>query len=170
MQTVTAAPLTASAYAPFGAVVEAKATPPRSANHGRAEAWDDLVPLVNARPGARPTASLFRCAPLQGARLEIRWLERHAHSTQLFVPMSARRYLVVVAGGHDAPDLDTLAAFVASGAQAITYAPGVWHHPMVALDASIDFVNFIHVDGSAADCDEVGFDPPVATVVVPSTV
>lgn len=162
-----ARPLTEDAYAPYGAVVEAKAAPPREANHGRAEAWDDLAPLVNARQGARPTVSLFRCAPLEGTRLSVRRLERHAHSTQLFVPMNARRYLVVVARGGEAPDLSTLAAFIASGTQAITYAPGIWHHPMVALEAPVDFVNFIHSDGSAADCDELTFDPPCASVELP---
>ena len=166
MRTIETRPLDPTAYEPFGSVVAARPSPPRSANHGQARAWDDLAPLVSTRPDARPTVSLFRCAPLSGSELEVRWLERHPCSTQLFVPMNAGRYLVVVALGQGAPDPATLAAFVAEGAQAITYAPGVWHHPMVALDREIDFVNYLHVDGTDRDCEERAFDPPLARVVV----
>lgn len=159
-------PLTPEAYAPYGEVVAARERAPRIANHGTAEAWDALAALVSTRPRATTTASLFRCAPHEGPALDVRWLERHASSTQLFAPLGTSRYLVVVATGADAPDLSTLAAFVAAGA-AITYAPGTWHHPMVALDRTLDLVNVISVDGTAADCDERSFDPPCARVLVP---
>lgn len=160
-------PISARAYAGFGALVGAGESPPRSANHGTAQAWDDLAALVNTRGDrARPTVSLFRCAPHVGGVLEVRWLERHPASTQMFVPMSASRYLLVVAEGEDAPELSSLRAFVVPGAQAITYAPGIWHHPMVALDREADFVNFLFADGTAGDCDERAFDPPCARVAI----
>jgi ureidoglycolate lyase len=68
--------------------------------------------------------------------------------------MNARRYLVVVAEGNDSPDLATLSAFIAEGTQAIAYHPGIWHHPMIALDAAIDFVCVVFDDGTADDCVE----------------
>jgi ureidoglycolate lyase len=165
---VRAEAITTERYAAYGAIVRAgDAASARSANHGTASAWDALATLVNARgDAARATASLFRCAPHAGDVLAVRWLERHPTSTQLFVPMGAARYLVVVARGDDAPDLDTLAAFVVEGAQAITYAPGVWHHPMVVLDADVDFVNVLFVDGSERDCDERRFDVPEIEVAI----
>lgn len=167
MRLVRPEPITAEAYARFGALLCATRGAPRSANHGNAEAWDDLAALVNLRGDrARPTASLFRCAPLVHGALEVRWLERHPHSTQMFVPMSASRYLVVVAQGGDAPELESLRAFIVSGNQAITYGPGIWHHPMVVLDREADFVNFLFADGSAGDCDERAFDPPCASVTI----
>ena len=89
----------------------------------------------------------------QGTALRLTLLERHAASSQLFVPMNARRYLVVVAHGGDAPDLGSARAFVASGAQGVSYAPGVWHHPMIALDEAIDFACFVYEDGTALDCE-----------------
>jgi ureidoglycolate lyase len=178
-----AVPITREGYAPFGALVAAVASSsPRAANHGTASAWDGLAALENLRPTARGSVALFRCAPLGDAReaaergrersdaahLDVRWLERHAHSTQLFVPMNATRYLVVVALGGEAPDLETLRAFVVPGRAAISYAPGTWHHPMVALDHETDFANVLHVDGTSADCDEVAYDPPCARVRVPA--
>ena len=165
--TVRARPISLEAYASFGALVAPRASAPRSANHGNAEAWDDLAALVNARgEAARPTVSLFRCAPLLDGELHVRWLERHPASTQMFVPMSASRYLLVVARGGDEPELESLRAFIVPGTQAITYAPGIWHHPMVALGREADFVNFLFADGSAGDCDERAFDPPCASVAI----
>jgi ureidoglycolate lyase len=162
-------------YAPFGAVVSARdAASARSANHGTALAWDALATIESLRGAeARCTASLFRCAPLEASRLVVGRLERHPRSTQMFAPMRASRFLVVVAlgardeTGREVPDLATLAAFVVEGPQAITYAPGVWHHPMVALDLEADFVNVIFADGTAEDCEEVGFDDPPCAVLVP---
>jgi ureidoglycolate lyase len=165
---VAAEPITPAGYAPYGSLIAARPSAPRAANHGTARAWDDLAPLVNARgDAARPTVSLFRCAPHRAPALEVRWLERHPFSTQLFVPMGPARYLVVVARGGDAPDLSTLAAFVVEGPQAITYAPGIWHHPMVALDREVDFVNLLFADGTDADCEERAYDPPRVTVTLP---
>lgn len=163
---VIARPLTPEAYAPYGEVIAARADAPRVANHGTAQAWDGLATLASTRPDAVTSAALFRCAPHQDPHLEVRWLERHPASTQLFAPLGGGRYLLVVARGGDQPDLSTLAAFVAEGACAITYAPGVWHHPMVALDAALDFVNVLAVDGSDGDCDERAYDPPCARVTL----
>lgn len=65
----------------------------------------------------------------------------------------AGRYLVIVCGGGEAPDLGTLQAFVAQPGEGITYRPGVWHHPLVALDREADFACLVHEDGSAGDCE-----------------
>lgn len=169
MRTLAATPIDAARYAPFGAVVAAhEAAPPRIANHGAAVAWDGLATLLDTRGGSSSMrASLFRCKPLEESHLEIRRLERHPCSTQLFVPMMASRYLVVVASGGDEPDFSTLAAFLVGGDQAITYAAGTWHHPMIALDRETDFVNVVGSAGDAADCDERSFDPPMVRVSVP---
>lgn len=165
---LVARPIDPVAYAPYGAVVAAgDATLARAANHGEAQAWDALAVLESRRDAsARCTASLFRCRALAGTELPIRWLERHAFSTQMFVPMREARYLVVVARGGEVPDLATLAAFVVEGAQAITYFPGTWHHPMVALGGGIDFVNVLFSDGTERDCDEIAYAEPPALVQI----
>jgi ureidoglycolate lyase len=82
----------------------------------------------------------------------VRTLEKHPLSTQLFVPLGAERYVVVVALGDAAPDLSTLSAFLASGKQGITYHPGVWHHTLMALDQPTDFSCLVWEDGGRDDC------------------
>jgi ureidoglycolate lyase len=155
-------PLTPESFRPFGAVIAADAAGV-SANQGTALRSNHLAELINLRPGARPNLCAFRCAPATGPRFEARLLERHAKSTQLFVPMSATsRYLVIVALGDARPDLKTIQAFIASGPAGIAYAPGVWHHPMIALDAAIDFACLVWEDGGAEDCDESELQPPIS--------
>lgn len=158
------APLTAEAWAPFGDLIEAGVG--GDANQGTAQRRDHLAALVNARgPGAPLNVAAFRCLPRQGWPMPLRLLERHPSSTQVFVPMNARRYLLVVALGGDRPDLSTLRAFVASGRQAVSYHPATWHHPMIALDAVTDFVCLVHEDGTSGDTVEVALDPGEAPAI-----
>ena len=83
------------------------------------------------------------------------------------------RYLVIVTLGGDAPDLSTLAAFIAHGTEGISYRPGVWHHPMIALDHETDFICLVWEDGSRDDCTIVsygrGVDADVVVRVAPPT-
>lgn len=161
MRTLSVQPLSIEAYAPYGQVLGARDTPGRGANQGTARVWDRLVDLENLREPARLNASVFRCQPRQGP-LQLTLLERHPFSTQLFVPMSAARFLVVVALGTDAPDLETLQAFVAGSGTGVSYRPGVWHHPMIVLDDGCDFACFVHEDGTSGDCEVVSLPSPVA--------
>lgn len=151
---LSAVPLTEAAWAPFGSYLGARATPPRRGNQGRAEIWDRAGDLVQTRPGARPNLSVFRTGPWVGD-VEVVRLERHLHSTQMFIPMSAARYLLIVAPPGPAPDLAAAAAFIAPGNVGITYFPGTWHHPLIALDRSSDFTALVWEDGTGDDCELV---------------
>ncbi len=146
-----AAPLSSEGFAAYGEVVEARGVA-ASANQGTADRFDRVTHLSNERPNAALNVAVFRCVPFVGGAFPVKLLERHPRSTQLFVPMNAQRYLVIVALGGEAPDLATLRAFIATGAQGVSYRAGVWHHPMIALDEAIDFVCFVHEDGGPEDC------------------
>ena len=162
-----ALPLTAGAFAPYGAVLSADRddVSARGANQGTAARRDFIAELVNLRPHARLNLASFRCAPRDLSRFRVALLERHPHSSQVFVPMNASRYLVVVALGGERPDPSTLRVFKALGTQGISYAPGVWHHPMIALDAPTDFTCLVWEDGSAEDCVEHPLEAPFALSV-----
>ncbi|KAI1638961.1 ureidoglycolate hydrolase [Biscogniauxia mediterranea] len=61
--------------------------------------------------------------------------------------------------GPGLPDVRALRAFVASGAQAVTYGPGTWHAPMMALGPRGSALDFLVVqfanDVPLEDCQEV---------------
>lgn len=150
-----------------------------AANQGTAEKYVDQSPVHGFYPAGAQSKShihTYNCAPLP-LPLGVKVLERHRFTTQTFVPLSPSPgahagYLVIVAlnGADDKPDLSTLAAFYASTGQAITYGPGVWHHPMIALgDKPTPFACIVTESTNQPDLnvDEIFYDTLVATFTVP---
>ena len=123
----------------------------RPVNHGTARRAD-LATSFRADSGA-PILSIYR-AQAQSLPMALPSLERHPHSAQAFVAMSAPRFLVVVApaDASGAPDVSQACAFVGISGQGINYRPGVWHAPIVALDGDGDFLMFMWERGDADDC------------------
>ena len=138
---ITAEPLTALAFKPFGAVLEGTPAP------GRAYVSDTLA---NGRAHAPVSLSVATVAPKGDLPLEVSMLERHEHSSQTFIPLHVSRYLVLATldapGGG--PDLSRLRAFVARAGQGVTYAIGTWHHPLTVLDGPAAFAVLMWRDGS----------------------
>lgn len=153
--TLKALPLSRVEYERYGRVIAADdALPWRSANMGTSRRFNHLAGVENLRPDkAKLNLCVFSTTPLAQPPLEMKLLEKHPYSTQVFLPMdSGGQYLVVVCLGGDEPDLSTLAAFVAAGSQGISYYPGVWHYPMTSLNKSIDFACLVYEDGTKDDC------------------
>ncbi len=154
MKKLEPAPLTRDAYRPYGDVVMAEHGGGANANQGTAMRFNRQAALENLRSGtAAPNVAVFRCAP-RGVPCHVGLLEKHPLSTQLFIPMSVARFLVVVALGADAPDMGTARAFLAEGTQGISYRPGVWHSPLLALDREALFACVIWEAEDANDCVE----------------
>ncbi|MCC6646388.1 MAG: ureidoglycolate lyase [Polyangiaceae bacterium] len=156
MTTLAATPLDVAAYAPYGDVLAAGRGSGRPANQGTSRKFEHLTRLENRRgSAAKLHASVFRATPREAVAFELALLERHPASAQAFIPMNATRYLAIVALGASEPDPATARAFVVPGAAGITYHPGVWHHPIVALDGETDFVCLVWEAGGADDCEEL---------------
>lgn len=153
-------PLTREAFAPFGYVISAERgdVTGKPANQGTAKRFDWLGAVEDLRPGrSRLNLCMFRCSPRLVWPLRVEILERHPMTTQVIVPMTATRYVVLVGkrteGG--APDLTTLRAFVARAHEGVAYHPGTWHHPLLALDRETDFTSLVWEDEGPRDCDLV---------------
>lgn len=164
---IAAISLTPKAYRDYGDVVSVRSdVTPRGANSGTADRFNWLAELENLRPGkAKPNLCVFRCRPQvrRGQNsFEARILEKHPDSTQVFVPLGGTTgYLVLVCRGGEKPDLSTFRAFLASSKQGITYRPGVWHHPLVAMDAVRDFACLVWEDRTSRDTKVVRLARPV---------
>jgi ureidoglycolate lyase len=157
-QKINAVSLNFEDYRAYGDVISVRNDiPPSSANMGTAQRYDRIAEFKNLRPQlTQPNLCFFQCTPQLVApktHFEIHLLEKHPLSTQAFIPMNgAKRYLVVVCLGNDEPDLSTLRAFLATDHQGITYRPGVWHHPLIAMDQNTGFACMVWEDGSPDDC------------------
>ncbi|MBL8446349.1 MAG: ureidoglycolate lyase [Zoogloeaceae bacterium] len=146
-------------FAPFGDVIEAgEAVRHFAINGGTTERFHDLA-TIDPGPGGRAIVSIFRSQP-RVLPFQVEMMERHPLGSQAFVPLSGRSYLVLVAPAGMPPTARDLRLFVAQGDQGVNYAPGVWHHPLLALDQACDFL-VIDRDGPGPNCDETSLQDPV---------
>lgn len=151
-------PLTASAFARFGEVIETTGTKPLPINHGQSLRFDDLANLQLDADGGRPVVSIFRTAPLPEPII-LQQMECHALGSQAFIPLGGNPWLVVVAPkGQFNPT--TMQAFLASSKQGVNFHPGTWHHFSLALEAVSEFL-VIDRKCPGDDCQEITLDPPI---------
>ena len=161
--------LTREAFLPFGDVVVAERPDitPVMVNFGTAARRDHAATLDNRRPHSRPNLATFRCTPWSRFPVVAESMEKHPGSSQLFVPMRVEHYLVVVAPGGEAPDLEGLRAFVALPGQGVVYGAGVWHMPLIVFGSPAEFVMFVWEDGTAEDCVVAKLPEPVEIALAP---
>jgi ureidoglycolate lyase len=147
--------LSATDFARFGAVLEAGWGRERRINEGRGSRFDATPPLEHEAPATRPTLAIYE---IDGSALPFRatLLERHPWSAQVFIAMTAERFLVAAAlpGADGRPDPESLEAFEGRRGQALVYAPGVWHLPLVALGAGGSFAMFMWSREDGGEDDE----------------
>lgn len=156
---LVAEPLTAEGFAPFGDVIESGGAF-NEINQGKGRRYSELARLDLAAEHGYPTISRVACIA-EDLPVPLRVMERHPLGTQVFVPLDGQRYLVVVAPAGEPPAIADFRVFIARSTQGINYHRGVWHHPMIALDADCEFIE-VHRGGPGVNCDE----SPIAHHVV----
>jgi ureidoglycolate lyase len=156
MRELTPESLTAEAFAPFGSVIQASHEAVKlDINQGHAVRYDRLAEIDVADNGGVGVISLFRARPLGALVLKV--FERHPLGSQSFVPLSGRPYLVAVApaGAFDPAEVRL---FHAEGHQGVHYRKGVWHHFLLALDATSDFL-VVDRAGPGDNLEEIALAP-----------
>jgi ureidoglycolate lyase len=153
MLKLTAQPLTAQAFAPFGDVIDSRsATNSFPINGGRTQRHHNLADIEVLGEGGRPIISIFVSQPVQ-VPLEVDCLERHPLGSQAFIPMHGERFLIVVAPPGDGIDPETICAFVTDGHQGINYRAGIWHAVHSVLGCGGEFI-VVDRGGPGHNCDE----------------
>lgn len=163
-------PLTQERFAPFGDVISTGHGAGKDANQGSAVRFDWTSKLESTRSEAKPNLVVARCQP-RTIPFRVELVERHPCSSQAFLPMLCRRYLVVVAPAlaDGKPDLEGMRAFECLPGQGINYRCNVWHHPIVALDEAAEFAMLVWEDGTPADCVEHWLETPLTVTDSPLT-
>ncbi|WP_435102611.1 ureidoglycolate lyase [Arhodomonas sp. AD133] len=153
-------PLTREAFAPFGDVIAAdEAAESFPINNGSTTRFHDLARIELLGEDPRPLISIFRGQAF-APPLAIKMLERHPLGSQAFVPLSGRPYLVVVAPRGETVDPADVRAFYVRGDQGVNYHAGVWHHPLLSLEATSDFL-VVDRGGPGHNCDEIDLPEPL---------
>jgi ureidoglycolate lyase len=129
---------TAGALAPFGELLGVGRGRPGSPTRF----YDDAVELVEKAPFVSDADTCLSIARVRPRPLEVRWMERHFKHTQVFLPLNAQPYVVVVAppGAEPLPDLARARAFRFPGDCGFMMHIGTWHEFPFALDAPADMV------------------------------
>ena len=158
---LTPIPLTAERFAPFGDVIEADQERSYLINEGHTRRYHALAPADPGEQGAA-VLSIFRGTPWP-TPVMIRMLERHPLASQSFVPMERHTWVVVVAS---APRAEACEAFLARGDQGVRIGHGVWHHPLLVLQPTHDFLVVDRV-GPGDNLEEVSFAAGRHAVLAP---
>lgn len=150
-------PLSRDGFAPFGEVIETAGRPAIAINDGNCLRYDDLARIELRGGDGAAAISIFRSEPVTPP-LRLTMMERHPLGTQAFVPLAPRPFLVVVAPAGAAVAAGDLRAFITDGAQGVSYRPGTWHHPLLALEVVSDFAVVDRI-GPGENLDVVAIDP-----------
>lgn len=156
MRHIVPRPLTAAAFAPFGEVIQAgEAKSAIVINRGQTLRFHDLATIDVADGEGRAALSIFRGEPLTPCLLAV--FECHPLGSQAFIPLGGNGYLVAVApaGGFDP---SSVSVFRAAPYQGVNYAKGTWHHFLLPLGGTSEFL-VIDREGPGENLVEVALDP-----------
>ncbi|MBE02425.1 ureidoglycolate hydrolase [Marinobacter lutaoensis] len=151
------APLTRSAFEPFGDVIDTEGAASFLINDGRTERFHALAGVDLPAPGGQAILSIFRGQPL--TPLVITLMERHPLGSQAFVPLNGCPFLAVVAPPGDFSE-SAIQAFLVQPHQGVNYRAGTWHAPLLPLAGDADYL-VVDRQGAGHNCDEVHLAVPV---------
>jgi len=150
-----AEPLTKTAFAPYGDVIETEGAKHFGMNDDGMERFYDLASIdVDYKEGGKPVISLTQCNKVESLPYHMNCIERHPRGSQAFIPMTNSPLIVAVAEPAESVDVTKIKAFVSNGRQGINYNKNVWHMPTICLDADQRFI-IIDRGGKGDNCDLV---------------
>lgn len=150
-------PLSAAAFAPFGMVLAPDAAERRSINKGTCVRFHAMAAVPALGAGAQAIVSLFRAQPIAPG-FAITMMERHPLGAQAFWPLGGRDWLAAVAPDEGGTPGEPL-LFRVPADLGVCYAPGIWHHPLMALGAEADFL-VVDRDGPGDNLEEAEYGAP----------
>lgn len=153
--TISIAPLTAAAFAPFGDVLEAEGNPDKLINQGLCGRYNDRAQLDFG--DGRAGISLF-LAEARALPLQLDMVERHPMGSQAFVPMTHTPFLVIVAPDENGRPGRPL-AFRTKPGQGVNYHRGTWHGVLTPLSEPGLFAVIDRI-GSGTNLEEHRFQTP----------
>ncbi len=157
-------PLTQERFSRFGDVIEIGRGERILINQGTTERFHALATIDTEHQGGRPILSIFR-ATARPAPIKIALMERHPLGSQAFYPLQNAPWLVVVSAAA-VPAPENLEAFWARGDQGVQYARNVWHHPLLVIEPTQDFLVADRA-GDGDNLEEVQFETGTAFLNAP---
>ncbi len=154
-------PLTATAFAPYGEVIEVSGDPDKLINQGMCGRHHDLAQLDFG--DGKAGISLFDAKARQFPHV-VDMVERHPDGSQAFIPLSGVPMLVIVAEDQGGTPVN-LQAFVSQPGQSINLHRGVWHGVLAPIEKPGQFIVVDRI-GDGPNLEEHWFDDPYVVETV----
>ena len=147
-------PLTQESFSAFGNVIEKENHDFFSINQGLTQRYHALSVAQITGDHVAVGMSIFHNLFATQIPFKIDMLERHPHGSQSFIPLQQQKFIIIVALPLDQkqPNEQQIYAFLSNGKQGVTYNQGVWHHPLITLEAESDFLVVDRI-GGGQNCD-----------------
>ncbi|AUH33624.1 ureidoglycolate lyase [Paracoccus tegillarcae] len=158
MTTITATPITAEAFAPFGELLTPRERADKMINAGRCGRHHALATVE--RGGGEAIISIFRSEPVS-LPYDCALLERHPLGSQAFMPLGPDPWLSVVATDDGGKPGEPLAFLVPAG-MGVNLRAGIWHGVLTPLDRAGDFL-VVDREGTGVNLEEVAIAPVTIT-------
>ena len=152
--------LTPDAFRPFGDVIWPDPETTRLINGGTTTRFHALGECEAYGTDAKTIISIFRGKP-RHFPYQVDMMERHPLGSQSFSPLSPRPFLVIVAEDHGGTPAKPR-VFRAEGGVGVNYRANVWHHPLMALGETSDFL-VVDRDGPGNNLEEFSY-PALFTI------
>jgi len=154
---LTAIPLTREAFAPFGDVIDIDTANHYPINGGKAERFHALAAAEATGPNARVLVSIVRGTPYEFP-LKLTMVERHPFGSQVFMPLSPRPFVVVVAHDENGKPGEPH-VFVTRPGQGVNYPRNSWHGVLTPIGEEQDFL-VVDRGGDGVNVEEHFFAEP----------
>jgi ureidoglycolate lyase len=132
MRRVEAKPIDLTAFSRYGTLMDSASGKAEAINSGTTVRHSDLAALDLRGPDRDPVLSIY-VAQARRFPLRLERLERHREAAQVFLPLGAHRFIVVVAPGVEEPAWEWIEAFITAPGQGVSLKRGCWHHGLIAL-------------------------------------
>ena len=133
-------------FAPFGKLIRPNSTSSRETwfYNNSVGVWD--IPGMVTDDDACISVARVRPRPMS-----VIWMERHFKHTQVFMPVNAQPFHIVVAPPNEAevPDLEAVRAFTFDGKAGLMLDIGTWHEFPFALEHEADIAVFLRKETNA---------------------
>ena len=137
---LTPKPLAVESFAPYGDVIDTESASNHfKINYGLTTRFHDLAKVDVEENGGKPGISIFEAQAAQFPHV-VKVMEHHPLGSQLFYPLSQAQFLVLVAPASEKLVLDKLELFITNGKQGVNYHKGVWHHYLLPLERTSQFI------------------------------
>jgi len=146
-------PISATAFAPFGDLIEVSGEADKIINQGQCGRYHDRANM--SFTDGRAGISLFNANP-RTLPHALDMVERHPEGSQAFIPMTHQPFLVIVAPDESGQPGQPQ-AFITQPGQAVNYHQGTWHGVLTPLHGPGLFAVVDRI-GEGANLEEHWFD------------